>query len=77
MKVDRNTVRKWARNDNGDIAVATKLGRQTKITPKTRVRYLAMNKVTGIRSLVKKLHFSENFRGRNKKVGVTTVRRNV
>ena len=30
LKVDRNTVRKWARKDDGDIADAKRLGRPTK-----------------------------------------------
>ena len=55
-----NTVRKWARKNDGDIADAKGLDQPTKITPKTkeRVRHLAMNQVTGMRSVVKKLSFS-------------------
>ena len=79
LKVDRNTVRKWTRKDDGDVTDAKRLGRPTKVTPKTkdRVRHLAMNQVTGIRTVVKKLNFSEDFQNRNKKVGVTTIRRYV
>ena len=44
---------------------------------KDRVRNLAMNQVTAIRSVVKKLDFSNDFQAQNKKVGVTTVRRYV
>ena len=62
LKVDKNTVRKSTRKDEGDIAHAKRLGRPTKITPKTeRVGNLAVNQVTGIRSVVKKLHFSEDY----------------
>jgi hypothetical protein len=76
LKVDMNTVRKWARKDDSDIADAKRLGQPTKITPKTKdsVKHLAMNQVTRIRSVVKKLNFSEDFQAQNKKASVTTVR---
>ena len=76
LRVDRNTARKSVRKDDGDIAGAKILGQPTKITPKTkdRVKHLAMNQVTGIRSVVKKLNFCEDFQARNKKADVTTVR---
>ena len=69
-------MRKSARKDDGDIAGAKRLGRRTKITPKTkdRVRHLAMNQLTGIRSVVKKLNFSEDSEALNKKAGMTKVR---
>ena len=35
LKVDRNTVRKWARKDDGDVTDTKRLGRPAKITPKT------------------------------------------
>lgn len=54
LKVDRNTVRKWARKNDGDVMDAQRLGRPTKMTPKTkdRVKNLCKNHVTGIRSVV-------------------------
>ena len=77
LKVDRNTVRKLAKKYEGDIADAKRLHRQTKMTPNTkdRVRSLVMNQVRGIRSVVKKLNFSEEFKLRNMKFSVASVRR--
>ena len=55
-------VQKMGKNDNGNNADTKTLGQPTKITPKTkdRVRHLAMNQVTGIRSAVMKMNFSED-----------------
>ena len=63
LKVDRNTVRKWSRKNDGDVMDAQRLVRPTKMAPKTkdRVKHLGKNQVTGIRSVVKKLNFSDDF----------------
>jgi len=75
LKVDKNKVRKSARKNDGDITDPKRLGRPTKFTLNTK--HLAMNQVTGRRSVAMKLNFSEDFQARNKKAGVTTVRRYV
>lgn len=79
LKVDRNTVRKWARKEEGDVEDKQRCGRPSKVTPNTkrRIRGLCKDRVTGIRSVVKKLNFSTEFQNRGKKIGVTTVRRYV
>ena len=80
LGVGRNTVKKWARLEDGTVTDCRRSGRPTKLSPRTKERIASLAKdriAVGIRTVTKKLDFSNDYIERNKKIGATTVRRYV
>ena len=81
LGVSRNTVKKWARLEDGTVTDRRRSDRPTKLSPRTKERIASLAKdriALGIGKLkllaTKKLNFSNNYIERNKKIGATTVR---
>ena len=72
-KVD--SCKRWVRKDDGDILDAKRSGRPTKLTPDTKREITKLTKETGtgLRTVARKLNFSDDFKERGKTVGVTAI----
>ena len=80
LNVSRNTVKKWRNSPDGSVTDQPRSGRPSKLTPNTKlkIKNMAREQVgVGIRTVCKKLNFSDNFTEREKRIGVSTVRRYV
>ena len=75
LKISRNTVRKWVRKEEGDTSDGKRSGRPTKLTPDTkrRITKLANETGTGLRTVRKKLNFSDSFQARRKTLCLGTI----
>lgn len=75
-KVSRNTVRKWARKQEGDVTDAQRPGKPTKFSPRTKdkVRKWVKDKVgVGTRTVAKKLNFSDSYKERGKTISHSAI----
>ena len=76
LRINKTSVQKWAKMKDGIVCDKPRSGRPTKISPKTkqRIRNLTEDQVgVGIRTVSKKLNFSDSHINRGKRIGVTTV----
>ena len=76
LNISRNTVKKWARKEKGDILDAKRPGRATKFSAKAKekVRKWVKDKPgMGTRKVAKRLNMSEEFREEGKTVSHMAV----
>ena len=66
LNVSSKKVRKWVRKEIGDTSDGKRSGRLTKLTPDTKrwITNLEKETGTGLRTVRKKMNFSDSFRAR-------------
>lgn len=77
LRVSRNTVRLWVRSVEGNVSDAHRSGRPSKLSPGTKRKITALVKDrvgVGVRTVAKRLNFSQDFLDRHKTICANTVR---